>query len=221
MGSGFACVLFAASIRPYNAWSMSVVAKRLDGSRCSLEIGMVVGLGPGHTVLDGDPASLPQMDTARQFSAHACCGQTAGWIKMPLGREVGLGPGHNVLDGDPAPLPQRGTAPNFRSMSVVAKQLDGSRSHLVGGRPRPWPHCVRWGPTSPKGATAPNFWPMSVVAKRLPMSATPEHLFTVCIALVLTLFSSFNCLIDVWKMLLLLLLSGFTSDLSSATLSAE
>jgi len=35
-------------------------------------------LGPGHTVLDGDPA------------AHACCGETAGWIKMPLGWEVGL-----------------------------------------------------------------------------------------------------------------------------------
>jgi len=30
------------------------------------------------------------------------CGQTAGWIKMPLGAEVGLGPGHIVLDGDPA-----------------------------------------------------------------------------------------------------------------------
>jgi len=27
------------------------------------------------------------------------CGQTVGWIKMPLGKEVGLGPGHIVLDG--------------------------------------------------------------------------------------------------------------------------
>ena len=31
------------------------------------------------------------------------CGQTVGWIKMPLGTEVGLGPGHIVLDGDPVP----------------------------------------------------------------------------------------------------------------------
>jgi len=38
-----------------------------------------------------------------QFSAHVCCGQTAGWIKMPLGMKVGLGPGDVVLDGDPAP----------------------------------------------------------------------------------------------------------------------
>ena len=31
------------------------------------------------------------------------CGQTVGWIKMPLGTEVGLGAGHTVLDEDPAP----------------------------------------------------------------------------------------------------------------------
>ena len=46
-----------------------------------------------------------------------------------------------------------------------------------GGRTRPWPHCVRWGPSSPtqKGGTAPNFRPMSIVAKRSPISATAEH----------------------------------------------
>jgi len=38
------------------------------------------------------------------------CGQTAGWIKLPLGTQVGLGLDHIVLDGDPDPL-QRGTAP--------------------------------------------------------------------------------------------------------------
>ena len=40
------------------------------------------------------------------MSVH--CGQTAGWIKMPLCTEVGLGPGDIVLDGDPAPLSKRG-----------------------------------------------------------------------------------------------------------------
>ena len=36
-------------------------------------------------------------------------------------------------------------------------------------RPRPWPHGVRWGPTSPspRGAQPPNFRPISVVAKWL------------------------------------------------------
>jgi len=38
------------------------------------------------------------------------CGQTVGWIKMPLGTEVSLCAGHIVLDGDPAPPTERGTA---------------------------------------------------------------------------------------------------------------
>jgi len=59
------------------------------------------------------------------------CGQTVGWIKMKLDTEVGLSPGHIGLEWDPAPLPKRGTAPNFWLMSVVTKQLDGLRCHLV------------------------------------------------------------------------------------------
>jgi len=56
-----------------------------------------------------------------------------GWIKMKLGVQVGLGPGHIVSDGDPAPLPKKGAEPppNIPPMSVVAKQLDGSRWHLA------------------------------------------------------------------------------------------
>ena len=62
-------------------------------------------------------------------------------------------------------------------MSVVAKWLDGSRCHLERRyRPHPRPHCVRWGPSSPKrGTAAPTFRPVSM-AKRLPMSATAELL---------------------------------------------
>jgi len=38
------------------------------------------------------------------------CGQTVGWIKMPLGTELGLGPAGDIaLDGDPAP-PRKGAA---------------------------------------------------------------------------------------------------------------
>jgi len=80
---------------------------------------MEIGLGPDHIVLDVDPAP-PQKGHSPQFSAHVCCGQTAGWIKMPLGTEVGLGPGHIVLDGDPAPLTtERGTAAPFYILSHV------------------------------------------------------------------------------------------------------
>jgi len=66
-----------------------------------MKLGMHAGLGPGHIVLDGDPAPLPK--GGPQFSAHLCCSQMAGWIKMPLGMEVGLNPGDFVLDGNLAP----------------------------------------------------------------------------------------------------------------------
>jgi len=95
-----------------------------------MKLGVQVGLGHGHIVLDGDPAPLPPKGGgAPIFSAHICCGQMAGWIKMPLGMEEGLGPGDFVLHGDPAPLPKRGRAPlpNLRPMYIVAKRLDGSR----------------------------------------------------------------------------------------------
>jgi len=64
------------------------------------------------------------------FSAHVCCGQTAGWITIPLGMEVHLGPADIVLGGDPAPPPaERGTAPRtFCPMSIVAKRSPISAS---------------------------------------------------------------------------------------------
>ena len=67
-----------------------------------------------------------------QFSARVCCGQTAGWINMPLGTEVGLGQGYIVLHRDQAPPPKRGTSPNFLPMSIVAKRLNGLGCHLIG-----------------------------------------------------------------------------------------
>jgi len=76
-------------------------------------------LGPGHIVLDGHSAPLPQRGKASQFSADVRCGQTAEWIKMPLDTEVGLGPGDFVLDGDPDPHPRKGaeTPPQFSAHS--------------------------------------------------------------------------------------------------------
>ena len=68
-----------------------------------------VGLGPGHIVLDGDPAPSPKGHSPPIFGPYLLW-PTARWIKMPLGTEVGLGPGDIVLDGDPAPPTERGTA---------------------------------------------------------------------------------------------------------------
>ena len=134
-----------------------------------------VGLGPGHIVLDGDPAPPPPKGhSPHQFSAHTCCGQMAAWIKMPLGMEVGLSPGDIVLDWDPVLPPKKGAEPppKFSPHFYVAKRLDASVKmplNWYGGRPQPRGLCVRWETSSPppKGAEPPNFQPMFIVAKQL------------------------------------------------------
>jgi len=47
-----------------------------------MPFGMEVGLGPGHTVLDGDPG--PPLGHSPQFSASVYCGQTVAehWWKI-------------------------------------------------------------------------------------------------------------------------------------------
>ena len=56
-----------------------------------MKLGMQVGLGPSHIVLDDDPAPLTKRGRSTQFSTHVCCGQMAAWIKMPLRMQVKLG----------------------------------------------------------------------------------------------------------------------------------
>jgi len=82
-------------------------------------------MSPGAVVLDG-VAAPPERGTAPSFrSAHAYCGQTAGWMKTPLGTEVDLGRDHIVLNRDPVP-PRKGhsTPPSFRPMPIVATFAD-------------------------------------------------------------------------------------------------
>jgi len=61
--------------------------------------------------------------------------------------EVGLGPDHIVLDGEPAP--QRGTAPIFDPYLLWPNGCMDQDTTWYGGRPRPWRHCIIWGPSSP------------------------------------------------------------------------
>jgi len=99
-----------------------------------MKLGVQVGLGPGHIVLDGDPATSPQkggtVPNFRRISIVAIWldGSRCRWIQMPLGTVVGLGPGRIVLGH---PTPKIGTPQKNWPMSVVAKRLDGSRCHLV------------------------------------------------------------------------------------------
>ena len=70
-----------------------------------MELGMYVGLGPDHIMLDEEPVPLPPKGgRVPQFSAHFYCGKravngcgvvvllwrTAGCIRIPFGREATL-----------------------------------------------------------------------------------------------------------------------------------
>ena len=100
-----------------------------------MALGMEVGVGPGHIVLDGDPVSLRKKGQSPQFSAHLYCGQTAGCIKMPLGMEVGLRPGDFVLDGETAPTPKGAEPPLFGPRLLWPNGwMDERGPHLTQGR---------------------------------------------------------------------------------------
>ena len=66
-----------------------------------------------------------------QFLAHVYCGQTDGWIKMPLDTKVNLGPGDVVLDWVAAPL--KGHSPQF-SGHVYCGQTAGWMKTPLGIR---------------------------------------------------------------------------------------
>jgi len=122
-----------------------------------MKLGMQVGLGPGHIVLDGDvvldgnPASPPPNRHSPQFLAHICCDQMAGWIKVSLGMKVDLGPGDFVLYEDPAPSQKGGRAPSsiFGPCPLWSNGwMDQDGTWHRGG---PWSrlHCARLEPNSP------------------------------------------------------------------------
>ena len=79
--------------------------------RIKMKLGMQVGLGPGHIVLDGDPAPPPSKGAPifgpYLLRPNGCMDQDATCM------ELGLGPGDFVLDGHPAPLPKKGAEPQI------------------------------------------------------------------------------------------------------------
>jgi len=129
-----------------------------------MKLGMQVGLGPGHIVLDRDPAlPPPKGHSLPQFSAHICCHQMVRWIKVPFGREVGLSPSNIVLDGDPALPPPYGHRPPIFGPCLLwpIGWMDQDGTWHEGG-PRSRSHCTGFGPSSPppkKGSQPPIFGP--------------------------------------------------------------
>jgi len=84
------------------------------------------------------------------FSAHVYCGQTAGWIKMPLGTQVGLSPGDSAR-WDPAPSAQRGCSPLpiFGPFILWPNGWMHQDATWYGVRPQTRGLWVRWGPSPP------------------------------------------------------------------------
>jgi len=119
--------------------------------RIKTKLGMQVGLGHGHIVLDGDPAPPPPKGHSPPFSAHICCGQMTAWIKMSLGMELGLGQGDFVLDGIQPPSPKKGRSPPpiFGPFLLWPNGWMDQDATWYGCRPQPRGLCVRWRPTSP------------------------------------------------------------------------
>jgi len=91
-----------------------------------------VGLGPGDVVLDGDPTP-PKRGTAPNFGP-VYCGQTAGWIKMPLGM-VCLSPCHIVLDGNPTPPKGAQQPPLFGPCLLWPRSSISATAELLFIRP--------------------------------------------------------------------------------------
>jgi len=117
------------------------------------------GLSLGDIVLDGVLAPPPLKGHSVKFSANVCCGQTAGWSKMPLGTKVGLGPVDYVFDGNPAHPIKRGTAPTqFLAHVYCGQTTEWVKMPLttevnLGS----WDVVLDGVPTPPKRNTAPRF----------------------------------------------------------------
>jgi len=127
------------------------------------------------------PSSPPLKGHSPQFSANVRCGHTAGWTKMPLGMEVGLGPGDCVRWGHSYPQEKGHTHSTQFLAHVYCGQTAGwmkiEDATWYGSRPRPRPHCIRRGPSSPqKGHSIPPLFGPCLLWPRSPISASAELL---------------------------------------------
>jgi len=136
-----------------------------------MKLGMQVGLGPGHIVLDWDSDELPlPQKGAKPPPNFRPISVVAKWLDGSRCHLVGLNQSDIVLAGDPAPPPQKesrappifghvycGQAAGWIKMPLGMEVSLGPGHIVLDGDPAP----------PPKVAQAPSFWPISVVAKWL------------------------------------------------------
>ena len=148
-----------------------------------MKLGLEVGLGPGHIVLDGDPTPQKEWGTAPPHPVFGpCLLWPNGWMDQG-GTWYGDRPRprpYSVRWRLSSPSKKGHSPPIFGPCLLWPNGWMDQDVTWYGGRPRPRRHCVRWEPSSPmeRGAAAPTFRPMSIVAKRSPISATAELLLS-------------------------------------------
>jgi len=125
-----------------------------------MKLGTQVGIGPGHIVLDGDPAPPPQKGLSHPLFGpyplrpNGFIDQDATWYGgRPRPRRLCVRWGHR------SPPQKRGGAPQIFGSCLLWPNgwMDQDRT-WHGGRPQPRRPCgVRWGPSPlpKKGAGSP------------------------------------------------------------------
>jgi len=125
-----------------------------------MPLGMEVGLGPGHIVLDGDPAPSPQKGCTAPSIFDRCLLWPNGWMDQDA-TWYGSTPRpkqHCVRWRPSSPSPKKGAyPPSFSPYLLWPNGCMDQDATWYGGRPWPRPHCVTWGLSSPlpKGAQPP------------------------------------------------------------------
>jgi len=114
-----------------------------------LKLGMQVGLGPGHIVLDGDPAPLPKEASPSIF--NPCPLSSNGWMDQDgTWHGGGLRSRPHFARWGPTTPQKGGTQPPIFGPCILWPNgwMDQDAT-WYGGRPQPRRQCVRWGPSSP------------------------------------------------------------------------
>jgi len=151
---------------PKSGWSplsnfrpISIVAKRLDGSRWHL----ARRWSRPHWARRG-PSSLSKRGRVPQFLAIFIVVKrlSASRCHLDGGKPQ---PRQFCVRWGPSPLPKMKRSRPIFGPRLLWPNAAWIKMHLYGGRPRPTRHCVRSGPSSPSPKWAQST--MSVVAKQL------------------------------------------------------
>jgi len=112
-------------------------------------------------------SSCPSPKVHSQFSAHICCGQMAGWMKMSLGRSQ---PKRHCVRWGPSSPPPKGAEPQFSShvyCGQTAGLIKRPFSRQVGLSQRDIVLAGDPAPPTPKREQSPQFSAVSIVARLL------------------------------------------------------